>query len=155
MNFTLEWIPHAQPFHVGNQWDTKRYTTQSVASRISGLDSSANVIIVIHLYSHFTSYHMTVLRWRMSSISKSVKEYLNLNKNAKIFIKGPHTHKYIWCIFAHVYREIIFEEFKDLYDKVYYLDQADMTIATANEEVHPPDNTVGASVKRMLSYLCN
>ena len=154
MNFTMEWVPHAQPFHVGSQWDTKRYTTHSIANNIDGLTSNANVIIVIHMYSHFSSYHMNILRDRMRAISKRVKRFLRRNKNAKIFIKGPHTHKFIWCIFSHVYRDIIHEEFKDLHDDVYFLNQADMTIAKGNQEVHPADDIVEASVQRMLGFVC-
>ena len=154
MNFTMEWIPHAQPFHVGLKWDTKRYTTHSIASQIDGLANNANVIVVIHMFSHVSAYHHSVFRDRMRIISKSVHRFLRRNKNAHIFIKSPHTHKHIGSFFGYVYRDIIQEEFKDLQDDIVYLNQADMTIAKINVDVHPPMDIVAAAVKQMLGFVC-
>ena len=154
LNFTMEWKPHAQPFNVGSQWDTKRYTTHSIANHIEGLASSADVIIVIHMFSHLNNYHMSVFRDRMRVISKSVKRFLMRNRNAKVFIKGPHTHKLIGSMFSHVYRDIIREEFNESLDDVYYLDQAAMTLAKGNVDVHPATDIVREAVKQMLGFIC-
>ena len=131
MNFTMEWIPHAQLFYVGREWDTKRYTTHSIASQIDGLANNANVIVVIHMFSHMTGYHQSVFRDRMRVISKSVHNFLQRNKNVHIFIKGPHTHKYKGSFSSYVFRDIIQEEFKDLHDRVVYLNQALLTCKSA------------------------
>ena len=154
LNFTMEWIPHAQPFHIGPEWDTNRYTTHSIADYLDGLHREANVVIVIHIFSHVNGYHMSVFRDRMRAISKSTKKILNRSKNAKVFIKGPHTHKLLGSMFTYAYHSIIENEFKDLHDSVYYLDQTALTIAKGNIDVHPGIDVVEAAVKEMLGYIC-
>ena len=161
INFTMEWLPHGQPFFGGTKWHTFRYTTTPISKYISEIGSDINTIIVIHLYIHFTAYHHSVFRDRVRLISKSVRELFQRNKNAKVIIKGPHTYLNTSlgsdCLndyYGYVYRDILAEEFKGLHDKIIYMDQKDMTIAKDITSHHPPKEVVREAVHQMFSYLC-
>ncbi|MEW8483530.1 MAG: hypothetical protein AB2705_00015 [Candidatus Thiodiazotropha sp.] len=154
-NFTVEWLPHAQPFHVGEIWDSYRYTTHPIARHIDELADNDNVILVIHMFLHVNNYHKSVFQERMRAIKNSVKSLLLRNKLAKILIKGQHTFTgRLTNFFVDVYRDILREEFEDLYDNVVFMEKADMTIAKNNAEIHPARDIVEAAVNQMFGYIC-
>ena len=161
INFTMEWLPHGQPFYGGTMWHTNKYTISPIARHINELNSDVRTIIVIHLYIHFTAYHHNIFRDRVRLISKSVRDLFLRNKNATVLIKGPHTYSTTSlgsdCLndyFGYLYRDILFEEFQGLHDRVIYTDQKDMTIAKCITSHHPPQEVVTESVYQMLSYIC-
>ncbi|MEW8542234.1 MAG: hypothetical protein AB2693_01760 [Candidatus Thiodiazotropha sp.] len=154
-NFTMEWLPHAQPFFPGKIWESYTYTTHPIATRIHGLPDNANVILIIYVYMHFINYHHSIFQERMRAISNSVKSLLQRNKLAKILIKGPHTFTGILTsFFESLYRDILGEEFEELYDNVVFMEQAEMTIAKNNAYAHPAQDIVQAAVNQMFAYIC-
>ena len=161
LNFTLEWIPHAQPCFIGEVW-AKDKEIFSIPRDMEELDSDARVIFVIHLFLHIGTYHPSVFRERMRRISNSAKRLLERNKHVHILIKGPHTYlhiehgtsKQLNDYFGYIFRDIMYEEFRDLRDKVVYMDQKDMTISKNTYHRHPPTSVVRQCVFQMFDYVC-
>ena len=56
--------------------------------------------------------------------------------------------------FGYPYRDIIYEEFTGLHDKVVYMDQKDMTTSESNKDLHPSEEIVRESVYQLFSYIC-
>ena len=162
-NLTIQWLPHAQPFFSfpDDRWDTYKYTVGSITRHINELDSNIKAIIVIHMYVHLAAFHHSVFRERIRLVSNSIRLYLIRNKNAKILIKGPHTYATTSigndCMsdyIGYLYRDIMFEEFQGLHERVTYMDQKDMTIAKNVYSHHPPDEVIRGAVYQMLGYIC-
>ena len=163
LNFTVEWIPHAQPFFVGVDWHSNRYTMNSIERQLNELGDRKykHIFIVIHMYVHFIALHHTVFRDRARSISNSLRTLSTKQDNVKFLIKGPHTYASTNAgndcfndYFGFLYRDILKEEFAGLFDKVIYMDQKDMTIAKGTILHHPPDEVVREAVNQIFEYAC-
>ena len=158
INFTLEWLPHAQPFFPGEEWDNQKFGIYSIAKNIDSLQySSTKTYFVIHMHMHMTAFHHSIFRDRMKRISKSVRDLLKINKNVTFLIKGPHTYnraKQLDDYYGYIYKDIMFQEFQGLHDKVVFMDQKDMTIAKALIRNHPRKDVVRGAVFQMLDYIC-
>lgn len=155
INLTIEWLPHAQPFSVGKIWYPKKYSTHPIATVINELPDNNNTVLVIHMYGHLLYWHHSIFRDRIRAISRSIEHFLRRNSLAKVLIKAPHTFTQSPAsYYSYVYRDILREEFTNLYDKVIYIDQADMTIAKENSELHPPPDISKEAVLQLLGYIC-
>ena len=55
---------------------------------------------------------------------------------------------------APIYTRIIKRELKGLYDKVYFLQPWDMTVAIQNSGFHPPPMVNEALADMVLTYIC-
>ena len=157
VRFTMKWIPHAQPCFMGERWIKSEQVFISISRNMDETKRDIKVVFVINTYSHLLRYHHSVFRNRMRIISNSARILLQRNKNAKILIKGPHTYRRSMEVadyFGYLFRQIIYEEFSGLHDKVIYLDTKDTTIATAQTDIHPPEAVVRANVYQMLNYIC-
>lgn len=154
LNFTAEWIPHAQPFYVGDHWDTRKYTTHPISGYLNEFSDDSEFVIVIHMFSHFCNFHFSVFRDRMKAISRSTRHLLERNKVIKILVKGPHTFNHIRSYNYYMYRAIMKEEFRDLYDYVVFMEQGDMAIAKKNDEIHPLVDVMKEAVRQFIGYTC-
>ena len=155
MNFTAEWIPHAQPFYAGKRrWQNKKYTIHPIAAYLDENSDKSTLIFVIHMFTHPINYRSEIFRDRMRAISRSARHLLDKNKDAVILVKGPHTFNYLYSYKYYIYRAILKEEFKALYDRVVFLEQGDMTIAKGNTEPHPAIDIVKEAVRQLLGYIC-
>ena len=90
----------------------------------------------------------------MNTIGRSVKHLVSRNKNAIVLIKGPHTFYNVFAYQYYMYRAIIKDAFKDLYDKVVFMEQGEMTIAKKVMEVHPVISCVREAVRQLIGYSC-
>ena len=154
MNFTAEWIPNAQPFYVGNSWDTRKYTTHPIAAYLDEISDNSKLVIVIHIFAHFSNYRSEIFRDRMKAISKSARHALDRNKDIIILVKGPHTYNQVRSYYYYHYRVIIKEEFEELYDRVVFMEQGDMTIAKKNSEIHPLLDILKEAIRQLIGYIC-
>ena len=163
LNFTLKWIPHAQPCFIGEVWTKDKFEIYSIPRDMEELDSDTRVIFVIHVHMHIVAYHPSVFRERMRRISNSAKRLLERNKHAQVLIKGSHTYlhpvsrensKRLNDYFGYIFRDIMYEEFRDLRDKVVYMDQKDMTVSKGTTDRHPPTNIISQSIFQMFDYAC-
>ena len=154
MNFTAHWIPRAQPFFAGDQWQTKKYTTHPIAVYLDETLDTSKLIIVIHLFSHISYYRSEIYRDRMKAISRSSRHLLDNNKDVIILVKGPHTFMYLHSYKYYMYRAILKEEFKELYDRVVFMEQGDMTIAKGNTNHHPAFDILKEAIRQLVGYIC-
>lgn len=74
-----------------------------------------------------------------------------------IFIKGPHAftfrdHVLPVDYMARKHKQIWFEEFKDVRDKVVYLDNWDMTVGSENVHSHP---NVLDMFRNLFAHICD
>lgn len=161
LNLTVHWFPHSQPFSLGGSADVNRYTLHSISRRIDEIANDEDALIVIHIYLHIMAYHHDVFKTKMTKIKWSVENLLRRNNKAQVFIKAPHSFlEYAvdsprfndWP--AYVFTNILFEVFKDLHDKVIFLNNMDATDALQIVQEHPPENVQAAMVEQMLSYVC-
>jgi hypothetical protein len=150
INFTVKWIPNAQPLYTINSKLCK-----STPTILSEIGSDENVIIVLHMYAHLLFYHNDVFRDRIRKIRQAVSELLERNKLAVIAIKGPHhfnNHKDINDYMGFVFTDILRREFAELRERVIYLDQTDMTTAGC-PGIHPDNYVVEQMVRTMFALV--
>ena len=161
LNLTIEWIPHAQPFMPGDNWDMHKYAVNCLAKDIAEIGDKQNVIFVIHMYMHFTATHHSIYQDRMQHISDSVRNLLKKNNNVTFMIKGPHTYKIpddrgnrLNDYFGYVYKDIMLKAFKGIHDKIVFMDQAALSTAKGLVKNHPPEDVVKEAVFQMFDYIC-
>jgi hypothetical protein len=157
INFKVKWLPHAYPFYTGDY----RYITKSVVRNLDEIPSDENVIILLHMYAHFLTYHYFVFWDRVRRVRHSVQRLLQRNPKVVIAIKGPHTfantfmdaarlNDYMGFLFADILRF----EFSDIQDKVIYLDQRDITVAAESKDIHPDTTLIRQMVGTMFALVC-
>ena len=154
MNFTAEWIPHGQPFYVGNRWDTRRYTTHPISAYLNEVSDISKLVIIIHMFAHYSNFRSEIFRDRMKAISKSTAHLLDRNKDVTVLVKGPHTFNQVRSYFYYQYRAIMKKEFEELQDRVVFMEQGDMTIAKKSEEIHPVLDILKEAVRQLIGYVC-
>ena len=156
LKFQMQWIPHSQPCF-SEIWMTNNKSVSAVMDAVPN-NTISKVVLVFGNFNHFIRYHHSVYQIRMRKISNSAQKLLQRNPNTRIFIKGPHTYNRKFAIdldyYGYLFSHIIYEEFKDLRDKIFFLDQKDMTIATEQADIHPSEEVVHASAYQMLNYIC-
>ena len=154
LNFTASFIPHrALPLFAGNEWKSSRYDRKSISALLDDV-LDEKLIIVIHMFSHIKHDRSEIFQERMNAISSSVRRLLGRNENVMILVKGPHTFNNILAYKYYLYRVIIQETFKDVSDKVIFMEQGDMTIAKNNKDIHPGIGIVREAVRQMIGYIC-
>jgi len=159
-NVTVGWYPHCMPFSVGYGQEDNSYTLHSIARRISDIGNQEHAIVVINLFMHVLPYHVNVFRIKMLKIRESVEDLLSRNDKVQIYIKGPHSFErspngpfLLNDFFGYAYINIIFDTFKNLRDKVIYLNNVDATDALRIKACHPPEHVVAAMVEQMFSFI--
>ncbi|OWF35180.1 NXPE family member 4 [Mizuhopecten yessoensis] len=154
---TIEWMPHEHPFASSGF----RRNLRSVSARLSEIGSNRDVIILIHWYLHPARYLSPELyRHHVKNAVVAIKSLLQRSPNAKILIKGPHSHTYARTLVPYDFvaksmEQVIYEEFKDIHNSVYYVDYWDITLGTENVNAHPPDYVNNIMIHNFLSFVCN
>ncbi|XP_033737448.1 NXPE family member 3-like [Pecten maximus] len=136
---SLYWTPHEIPFFSHEQ---NKNNFRSVASRIDELPGNKSAIVILHWFGHLTRTTHQQYRDHIRSAKKALHRLLRRSPNSSIFIKGPHSFTYRIFLepfdyISRVYQQILYEEFRDLQDKVYYIDQWDATVGNENVGIHP------------------
>ena len=153
LNFTAQWIPHAQPFYSG-RWESKDQTTHSISADLNNISNSSKIVVVVHIFAHQSTFRSEIFQDRISSISRSARQLLNRNKDVIILVKGPHTFDQLRSYFYYQYRAIIKKEFKGIANRIVFMEQGDMTIAKKNEEIHPEIDILKEAVRLLIGYIC-
>ncbi|XP_021351293.1 NXPE family member 4-like [Mizuhopecten yessoensis] len=156
-NVSMSWFPHEHPFF-NSQYLTIK-SMQSVANRLNNVGSHNNSIILIHIWAHFVRIPPFVFRQHIRGISNSARSLLRRSPEVSIYIKGPHAildresvapSDYL----QRVHKQIWFEEFQHLQEKVTFLNMWDITGGTENQYIHPDDDLVTDMVHNFMSYAC-
>ena len=158
INFTLEYLPHTLPvFRKG----ANESVINALATYMDNIPKRAKTIFVVHMFAHLLYFHPSVYRSRMRAISASARRLSQRDPKTQVLVKGPHTfvhYNYLSSgmndFFGYPYRDIIYEEFSGLHDKVVYMDQKDMTTSKSNKDLHPSEEIVRESVYQLFSYIC-
>ena len=159
LNFTMDWLPHTLPI-VDKGMEYK--AIHSIATFLDEIRNNQKAVFVIHMYAHLLYFHSSVFLNRIREISKSAKHLLDRNKLTKLLIKAPHTFvrndglfSGLNDYFGFTYNDILFNEFQGLHDKIVYMNEKDMTISKAIQDLHPPEEVVRASVYQLFDYICS
>ena len=131
----------------------------SIPRILDTIDNKTETVVLVHMFFHLIAYHHSVFQDRMQIISKSVASLLERNKKVTVLIKGPSTTKnkyneHFNDYFGYIYKDIMYETFREMHDKIVYLDMKDMTVAKATVDIHPPTEDVREAVYQMLDYVC-
>ncbi|XP_059158705.1 NXPE family member 4-like [Physella acuta] len=161
-NITLTFTPHEYPLHLGASWVSMlRY--DGVAQHIDAMPSNEKIIVIIHYYLHVLTSHLSFAELRLRSVTEACKRLLDRNPDATIAFRGPHVasleyeinHTISGDSLGRFYFKIILKVFKDLMNRIIFLDGWDMTIALENSEFHPTENVPKFLINVLLSFRCN
>ncbi|OWF55669.1 NXPE family member 3-like [Mizuhopecten yessoensis] len=154
---SMYWTPHEIPFYSHEQ---NKNNFRSVASRIDELPGNKSAIVVLHWYGHLTRTTPEQYREHVQSAKKAVVRLLRRSPHSSIFIKGPHSYTYgiflePFDYLSRIFEQILYEEFKDLQHKVYYIDQWDATVGNENVHIHPTfPSFYQIMINFVFSFIC-
>ncbi|CAG5136527.1 unnamed protein product, partial [Candidula unifasciata] len=148
LNFTLEWIPHSNPFRTSHLVWAGLDWIKASNRVIDEVPSTGRYLIHIHHYLHAASAHLSAHISMMVAIKESLSKLLKRNSNVIVVIQGAHVAWELGSKITYmqgdglrrVFTDIHYELFKDMRDQVFYLQTADITIAALNSNAHPPFN---------------
>ncbi|XP_060063209.1 NXPE family member 3-like [Ylistrum balloti] len=153
----LYWAPHGIPFF---SYEQNKKNLRSAASRIDDLPGNKSVILVLHWFSHVARTNPQNYRELLRSAKQAIIRLLKRSPNSRVLIKGPHAFTYFMFLgpidyLGMLYKQILYEEFKDLQRKVYYIDQWDATIGNENINNHPEYPSYNPMMINLLfSFIC-
>ncbi|XP_059158730.1 NXPE family member 4-like [Physella acuta] len=161
-NITLSFTPHEYPIYLGASWTTK-LPYDGVVQHIDALPSNGKIIVIFHYYLHAMTSHLSFAELRLRSVTAACKRLLDRNPDVTIAFRGPHVSSFEWDInhtisgdsLGTFYVKIILNVFKDLMNRIIFLDVWDMTIALENSEFHPTDDVPKYMLNMLLSFRCN
>ena len=100
-------------------------------------------------------------RDRVRLAKRVVAEFLQTHPNAKVFLRGPHvvyesrgSHAQFGDKFGPWFLDVLKEEFRDLYDRVWLLDFWPLTVASENRSPHPPEAIVWQMLRVLFGSAC-
>lgn len=152
----IEWMPHEHPYAS----EGFRRNMHSVSSRLSEIGSNREAIILIHWYLHFARYLTPELyRLHVKNAVVAIKHLIQRSPKVKVLLKGPHSHTYArtmvpYDVVRKYMEQIIYEEFKDIQESVYYINYWDMTLGIENVMPHPTDHINDIMIHNFLSFVC-
>lgn len=159
-NLTVTLDLHSLPFCTTK---TPHQSFQPFTSRMDTISANEKVIIVLHIFAHLLNYHSHVYLESVREMKSAVVKLLGRNEHAFVVVKGPHSYSFskstdhvIWMpdAYAQPYDQFLREEFKDLHDRVVYINALDITIATEQWFIHPENFVVKELVARVLDFFC-
>ncbi|XP_069104857.1 NXPE family member 4-like isoform X2 [Argopecten irradians] len=159
LGLDIEWQPHELPFHGTPGSDRKNI--KSVSFRLDKIPAKSNAIVIIHWFAHIARCcdHIA-LREHVRAAKVSIVKLLKRSPDVQIFIKGPHLITFLNARKPYAYigmfvEQVLLEEFKDLTDKIIYLDQWDMSVAKENVNIHPKTVLDDISLNNLINFACN
>lgn len=161
LNFSLVWELHSLPFCTRN---TPRHYFKSFSAYLNEIQGQEKMIIVLHTYAHLLNHHSHVFYETLKDMKRGILGVLERNKNAKIVIKGPHAFAFsksedhvMWMpdIYADIYQDFMYSEFKDISDQIVYLESMDMSVSTEQWHIHVEEYIVEAMLEQMFSHVCD
>ena len=150
---------HELPFHHSN---VPVNGVTSLATELVNLAESDipgdDLIVLMNYDTHMHAYPPDEIRVRFKRIASAVNILLHKKPTARVFYKGPHVcfddSRYFDLRVSLIYKDIIFEEFKHLFDKVIYLDVWSISLAFNNEDLHPQYNAKRSQLQQFMSFIC-
>ncbi|XP_076455699.1 NXPE family member 4-like [Babylonia areolata] len=162
-NTTMAWSFHGLPVY--NHPVPRLVSLQALLERLRG-DSlrvpQRRIVVVLHYFLHFSLLSPGVYQDRVRGAKRHIQQFLQEFPTTKFLIRGPHLNvEGVTALrfgggdtFGPAYIQIWQDEFRELRDRVWFLDVWDMTVATQNWPAHPPQFVVREMVKVMLGHVC-
>ena len=162
LNLTLAWVPHAYPFYTGvARWSDSRVKRSpgAVLDGLSGGRGEGKVLVLLHLFIHFSPLHTAVMARHVRDAARAVRALLRRQPGVRVAVRGPHAvcgDQYCLAGELHVQRSlrVLRREFGALRGRVLLLDARDMTVALGSCGLHPPRPVVTALLRLLLAHLC-
>jgi len=161
-NFSLSWIPHGDPFCV---YRMPRHYLRSFRATVNSLQKTNHRrIVVFHVYAHVVNYHSHVFYDIMKDLKSVVEHLLRSHPNTFVAIKGPHAYSFskssdhvLWMpdIYAHIHSHFIWDIFRDLKNRIMYLETLDMTVASEQFSIHADKTVIRQQLLRILDFACS
>lgn len=124
-------------------------------------DDGSRIVVIVHYFVHLAFYPLDVFRDVVRAACWTLQLFLRQHPSATVLVRGPHvmyraSKHPMHPVDASVawYISVLREEFRALYDRVWFLNFEDMTIASENLSSHPPQVTVMEMLKVLLGYIC-
>lgn len=157
---TVIYKNHEMPLH-GKEIYAKGIT--SIATEIEKLAknniSGTNLVVFAGYGSHLQAYPPERYRERIRNLVSPIKKLHKAKPKAMVFIKGPHVYfldkRWFDLRISLINKDILFQEFEELQDKVVYLDLWSLTAAMENYALHPTDDILSLQMQQFLSYICS
>ena len=159
-NFTLTYDLPPLPYV---NFDSCREYYKSFMERLDEIPDNERAIVVLVVYAHILGYHSHVYLHSIKAMGQGVQKFVKRNLRAQVFIKGPHAYSFTnrtdhvsWMpdAYAYPYAQLLYDVFKGLHDRVFYLNALDITIATEQDFIHPDEYVVKELVKQVLGFFC-
>ncbi|OWF42773.1 NXPE family member 3 [Mizuhopecten yessoensis] len=159
LNASLALAVHANPFYGGYNALPKT-SVQSVAWQLDQVNTTRHIVVVIHMYLHLARTIPDEYRAHVKEAKRGIDRLFKRAPNAAVFIKGPHgvtTSSFQAPVdfIRKIQEQILFEEFKNIIDKVVFLNQWDMTAGSASIPIHTNKDHLNNMVDLFLSYFCH
>ncbi|CAG5130984.1 unnamed protein product, partial [Candidula unifasciata] len=157
-NFSIQSIPHSNPFHIGLR---HFYTTSYLHSPekiIGSIPSEGRYIIGLSHYLHYTAHHVSVYERALIALRETIIRLLKRNPHVLILLRGPHVAErepyiyYMGDVWGQYFVAIQKETFRDLQDHIIYFPTWDITVASEDTFIHPACNDHLSDV--MFQFLC-
>ena len=163
----MHWQIHGLPFHGGGAAWCALSDYRHVVDTLDALPAPApghahRVVVMIHLNLHYSYYHHVMYRAHVRAAAAAVTRAVRrLGPALTVVVRGPHQafrESYpldYGDVMAPIFTRIIFEEFRALRDKVFFLATWDMTVAARSITNHPKNYVNEAIADVFLDYVCN
>ncbi|XP_069115594.1 NXPE family member 2-like isoform X2 [Argopecten irradians] len=156
-NNSLSWYPHGSPFFAN--FFIPKYKLQPISKHLDEIGSANNSVVIIHMWGHFMRIPYKVFRLHVRKIRASVENLLRRSPDVDIIIKGPHAMTYFdWITPVDAiwrkHKQIWFEEFQGLHNRVLFLNFWDITVGVENVDIHPESKVVWSQIHMLMQLLC-
>lgn len=163
MNIRIKRTSHEYPFYSSfRRHFHKKRKTVGVERFIGQIPSAGRHAMLFHYYLHPSRTHPEALYARLRRLKLVIESYLKRNPSAHVFIRGPHVttvevprnHMLGGDVFGAFHVEAFLKIFRDIRDRVIFLDGWDISISLENANHHPPHKFTLAMIRTFLSYMC-
>ena len=132
-----------------------------MAYKIDSIPSTGRYIVLVHYYLHLSGAHISVFHNRLIMLKGAILKALKRNSNVVFAFRGPHVISTEWAdnhsmcgdVQAQYFFKILFDLFKDIMDKVIFLDGWGMSMALDNEGLHPIEKMHEHIIRTLFSFL--
>ena len=164
INAKFHYMRHENTFYFSKQIDSlpaKR--EKSLVELIDSLPSTGRIVVVVHYFMHVVVAHLSVARDRLQRLHGAMSRLARRNPDAVLALRGPHITQKEWEVNhlqggdtqGMLYLKMIKDLFRDMQEKVIFLDGWDMSIAIENDLFHPPAQIPMGMVKLLLDFACD
>ena len=118
-----------------------------------------HLVLIMTYCPHLQAFSPDLFRSKMRRLASAIEVLLKAKPKATVFIKGPYLFfqdtRWFDVRVSLIQKDIMFDEFKALRRKVFYLDIWSITVAHNSEDKHPGNQAFDSQIQQLMSYLCS